>query len=65
VPPTVTLTGTENVVEEMTVTTCRGVAVSAGLEVVEAVKKITSPLVSPCGARVVTTVGLAMELETI
>jgi hypothetical protein len=55
----------ENVVGVRTMIVVRGVAVRSGTDVVEAVQKMMSPVASPCGARVVTTVGEAREFETI
>jgi hypothetical protein len=55
----VQLTGTENVVGVMTVTTCCGVTVRSGTDTAEAVKKIVSSELRPCGNTVVTMVGLA------
>ena len=57
--------GMVNVVGETTVTTCWGVTVRSGTETADEVQKIVSPVLSPCGQSVVTSVGFASELLTM
>ncbi len=63
VPATVTLTGTENVVVEMTVTV-RWPLIVGELLATPAIRMM-SPVVKPCGFGVVTTDGFAIEFAVI